>query len=61
MKYDPETTELRRQLEHVREEVGTYQGLYAANFAEITKLKHRIGRLKSAQRKAHMPFKGTIS
>ncbi len=60
MKYDLEAAELRRQLEQVREEVGMYQGMYAANFVEITKLKHRIGVLKSAQRKAHLPFKGAI-
>ncbi len=56
MKYDPSIAELIHQLEQAREEVGTYQGLYSANFAEITKLKHQIGRLKAAQRRAHLPF-----
>ena len=37
--YDPQTANLVRQLERVKEEVGTYQGLYATNMIEITKLK----------------------
>ena len=63
MKYDqcdPQAANLVRQLERAKEEIGTYQGLYAANMIEITKLKNRIGKLKVAQRKAHLPFNGYI-
>ncbi len=60
MKYDPQTAELTRQLDQANERAGTYQGLYATSVVEITKLKNRIGRLKIAQRNAHMPFKGVI-
>lgn len=61
--YEKESVEvyqLKCKLLQAKEELGTYQGLYAANFVEINNLKQRIGRLKNAQRKAHLEYKGMI-
>jgi len=58
--HDPKTFELRQRLEASEERVGNYQGLYSASINQIHKLEARIGRLKAAQRKAHLPFKGCI-
>jgi hypothetical protein len=58
--HDPQTFELRQRLEASEERVGNYQGLYSASINQIHKLEARIGRLKAAQRKAHLPFKGCI-
>jgi hypothetical protein len=58
--YDPKTFDLRQRLQASEERVGTYQGLYSASLSKIRKLESRVGRLKFAQRKAHLPFKGFI-
>ncbi len=58
--HDPKTFDLRQRLHASEERVGTYQGLYSASLNKIRKLESRIGRLKLAQRRAHLPFKGCI-
>lgn len=58
--YDPKTFDLRQRLQASEERVGTYQGLYSASLNKIHKLESRVGRLKVAQRRAHLPFKGCI-
>ena len=55
-KFDSETSEifqLKRKLDRVTQELEMYKCYKIANEA-------RIGRLKEAQRKAHLPFKGII-
>ncbi|QMU61061.1 MAG: hypothetical protein GKR92_04830 [Gammaproteobacteria bacterium] len=58
--HDPKTFDLRQRLAATEERVGTYQGLCSASMNKIHKLEARIGRLKAAQRRAHLPFKGSI-
>lgn len=58
--YDPKTFDLRQRLQASEERVGTYQGLYSASLNKIHKLESRVSRLKVAQRRAHLPFKGCI-
>ncbi len=58
--HDPKTFDLRQRLQASEERVGTYQGLYTASVNKIRALESRVGRLKLAQRRAHIPFKGSI-
>lgn len=58
--HDPKTFDLRQRLEASEERIGTYQGLYTACLNKVYKLEARVGRLKAAQRRAHLPFKGCI-
>ena len=58
--HDIKTFELRQRLEAAEERVGTYQGLCSASMNKINKLEARVGRLKAAQRRAHLPFKGSV-
>ncbi len=58
--HDPKTFDLRQRLQASEERVGTYQGLYSASLTKIHKLESRVARLKLAQRRAHLPFQGSI-
>ncbi len=60
MIYDPKRTSCEQKLKHALHQWETFSGLYAGAFLENKKLKERVRRLKKAQRKAQLPFSGSI-